>query len=152
MASSAVAATAADQGLAGSNSVSPAAPEAAKAPVTQAAAGADEGLAGNVSAGPAKSNPTSFDPDLIVPKDVDFAAWVPDEQSDKVSKREERGGKKTREGVVVDCVQHYDTLAPNGVERGPGPLVHRAVSFRVPLGRHTKSRIALPRRPGIFLS
>ena len=126
MANPEVAAAAAHQGLAGTNSASPAAAEATKAAT-------DQGLAGNVSAGPAKSSPTSFDPDLILPKEVDFASWVPDEQSGKVSKREEKGGTKTRQEVVADCVQHFDRLAPNGVELGPGPLVHRAVPLRFPL-------------------
>ena len=118
------------------------APAAAQAPVTQAAAGADQGVAGNVSAGPPKHNPTSFDPDTVVPKDVDFAAWVPDEQSGKVSKREEKGSKKLAKRLSLIAFSTTIGWRPTGLNLGQARLFIERFPTEFRLGAMAK--IVLP--------
>ena len=160
-AASAVAASSAaepaHQGLAGKNSASPAAAEAAKAatgeaaaaakaPVTPAAAGAYQGPAGKASAGPAKYSPTSFDPDLIMPKDVDFAAWVPDEQSGKVSKREGKGEKQLAKRLSLNAFSTSIGWRPTGLNVGQARLFIERFPSEFRLGAMAK--IVLPCQGG----
>ena len=53
-------------------------------------------LAGMDSAGPdkhqAKAHPTSFDPDSVLPKEVDFVPWAPPGLVRKAEKRENKRG------------------------------------------------------------
>ena len=103
--------------------------------------------AGMDSAGPdkpqAKAHPTSFDPDSVLPKEVDFMTWAPQGLVHKAEKREKKGGDITHQEAQAGRIQQHGGMAPDRIKHRPGPFVHRAVPLRVPYRRNVESGDAL---------
>ena len=108
---------------------------------------ASPGLAGMDSTGPdkpqAKAHPTSFEPDSVLPKEVDFVPWVPQGLVHKAEKRDNKGGTSLAKRLNLGAFSNTVGWRPTGLKPRPGPFVHRAVPFRVPYRCNAESRDAL---------
>ena len=108
---------------------------------------ASPGPAGMDSAGPdkpqAKAHPTSFDPDSVLPKEVDFVPWVPQGLVPRAEKHDKKGDTSLRQEAQSGRIQQHGGMAPDRIKPRPGPFVHRAVPLRVPFGCNVESGDAL---------
>ena len=131
-----------------STSFPPAVSKAASVPapaVSATAAGAKttSGPAGISSAGPSShGNPTSFDPDLVQPKDVDFAGWAPEKRSEKVQKRSGKGDKRLPMRLMLQAFSTAIGWRPTGLNVGQARLFIERFPSEFRLG--AMSKIVLP--------
>ena len=97
------------------------------------------------SAGPdkpqAKAHPTSFDPDSVLPKEVDFVPWAPQGLVYKAEKRDNKGDTSLAKRLNLGAFSNTVGWRPTGCR--PGPIVHRAVPLRVAYRRNVESGDAL---------
>ena len=75
----------------------------------------------------AGSTVTSFDPDSVLPKDMDFVAWVPKELSHRAEKREKKGDTSLAKRLMFGCIQQFGGVAPDRIKPRPSLFVHRTV-------------------------
>ena len=74
--------------------------------------------AGMDSAGPdkpqAKAHPTSFVPDSVLPKEVDFVPWLPQRLVHKAEKREQKGDTSLAKRLNLGAVSNTVGWRPTG--------------------------------------
>ena len=65
---------------------------------------------------------TSFDPDSVLPKDMDFVAWVPKDLSHRVEKREKKGDTSLAKRLMLDAFSTSVGWRPTGLNLGQARL------------------------------
>ena len=85
---------------------------------------------------------TSFDPDSVLPKDMDFVAWAPKEVSHKVEKREKKGDLSLAKRLMLDAFSTSVGWRPTGLNLGQARLFIERFPSEFRLG--AMSKVVMP--------
>ena len=85
---------------------------------------------------------TSFDPDSVLPKDMDFVAWVPKELSHKVEKREKKGDFSLAKRLMLGAFSTSVGWRPTGLNLGQARLFIERFPSEFRLG--AMSKVVMP--------
>ena len=132
-----------DTAASSGHTAGPASTTSVKAP---AAAG---GLPAGTEAAAATSGPahkdaasyavTSFDPDSVLPKDMDFVPWVPKEMSHKAEKREKKGDTSLAKRLMLGAFSTSVGWRPTGLNLGQARLFIERFPSEFRLGAMSKA-------------
>ena len=108
-------------------------------PAGTEAAAATSGPAGKDAAGSAV---TSFDPDSVLPKDMDFVPWVPKEMSHKAEKCEKKGDTSLAKRLMLGAFSTSVGWRPTGLNLGQARLFIERFPSEFRLG--AMSKVVMP--------